>query len=95
MGKKFVILSSIIAAFMTVAAIPVSASPTPQKDSEITTQSCLPCRVKTYMYPKSEYSKDYFRQSYYVTVDGVEYFFWYIDDKKSTSTHWYTLWKEE
>ncbi|SEM39012.1 hypothetical protein SAMN04488688_112112 [Paenibacillus sp. cl141a] len=95
MGKKIVIFSSIIAAFMTVAA-PVSASPISQTESEITPQYCNPCKVKAgYMYPKSQYSRDYFTPLHYITVDGVEYFFWYIDDDKSTATHWYTVWKEE
>ncbi|RAR45500.1 hypothetical protein [Paenibacillus sp. MDMC362] len=94
MGKKFVIFSSIIAAVMTVAT-PISASPI-QTESKITPQYCNPCKVKAgYLYPKSQYSRDYFTPLHYITVDGVEYFFWYIDDDKSTATHWYTVWKEE
>lgn len=77
MGKKFVIFPSIIAAVMTVAT-PISASPISQTESEITPQYCNPCKVKAgYLYPKSQYSRDYFTPLHYITVNGVEYFLIY------------------
>ncbi|MFB0831509.1 hypothetical protein ACEU2D_18140 [Brevibacillus laterosporus] len=103
-GKQTFLGSLAIATFMVMAA-PVSASPIlltselpnsiQSKSDSITTQACNPCRVKSYLYPKKDYSRDYFTATSYITVGGVEYFFWYIDDEESTSSHWKVYFKEE
>ncbi|TKI54923.1 hypothetical protein E8L90_05370 [Brevibacillus antibioticus] len=104
-GKQTFLSSLAIATFMVVAA-PVSASPilltselpssSIQSNSDsITTQACNPCRVKSYLYPKKDYSRSDFTSTTYITVGGVEYFFWYIDDEESTATHWKVYFREE